>query len=75
MFSRIKKFLKHLDIALLKEELRKIGVNLITGGVVGIFINHFVGSNLTVLLWSAILIAFWGLICLVIGSYRKSQYE
>jgi hypothetical protein len=36
---------KLIDLKGLKEDLRKIGTNFVTAGVVGVFINHYVGSN------------------------------
>jgi hypothetical protein len=36
---------KHIDLEALKIEFRKIGTNFVTAGVVGVFINHYVGQS------------------------------
>ena len=33
---------RSIDLKALKEDFRKIGINFITAGVVGVFINHYV---------------------------------
>ena len=36
---------RSIDLKALKKDFRKIGINFITAGVVGVFINHYVGID------------------------------
>ena len=61
-----------VDLKALKEDFRKIGINFITAGVVGVFINHYVGMDFwTMSLTSASLTAI-GVIPLYLGL-RKNK--
>jgi hypothetical protein len=64
---------RHVELRQLKEELRKLGVNFITAGVVGVFINHFVGSTLSLMFWASLWITAGGLVCLTTGLFRRSR--
>ncbi len=63
---------RSVDLKALKEDFRKIGINFITAGVVGVFINHYVGMDFwTMSLTSASLTAI-GVIPLYLGL-RKNK--
>lgn len=68
MLSRCIK--KYIRLSALQEECRKIGTNFITAGIVGIFINHYVGSNFSTMFWAAIWISGFGLVLLTAGLFR-----
>lgn len=68
LFKRIK---RHVDSSVLKEESRKIGVNLVTAGIVGVFIYHYVGTSPVSMLWASGLINLLGIVFLVLGSTKK----
>lgn len=69
----IKKILKHFDFSLFREDARKIGVNFITTGIAGVFINHIVGNKTSSMLYASISIAGYGTIFLLIGLYRRKE--
>jgi hypothetical protein len=48
LLERIEKW---VDFKSLKEDFRKIGINFITAGIVGVFINHYAGSKLSAMFW------------------------
>lgn len=66
------KFLKkYFKLSLLKDELRKIGVNFITAGGVGVFINHFVGTKFSVMFWTSFCVTLTGVIILMLGMIKS----
>jgi hypothetical protein len=66
----LKKLLRHIDFKSLQEDFRKIGVNFITTGIIGIFVNHFVGTKLSTMLYTFVLITISGTILLLMGLYK-----
>lgn len=68
----VKYIKKYIDSSALKEECKKMGVNFITAAVVGVFINHYVGTNLTNMLWTSELIGTFGCVLLYMGV-KKSR--
>ncbi|MGB6976206.1 MAG: hypothetical protein WBE18_01950 [Gammaproteobacteria bacterium] len=66
---------RHVDLNALKEELRKVGNNLVTAGIVGVFINHYVGSNLSTMFWSSVSITAIGMLALYFGVRRREKYD
>jgi len=65
-----------LDVKTLREDLRRLGVNFITAGLVGIFINHFVGTTLSIMFISSVFISFFGIMLMVLGLLKgKSSHE
>lgn len=63
------KFLKHLAKDELKKDVRKLGINLVTAGVVGMFINRV--SDLSVLGSGLIFTAFAiGMALMLSGLYN-----
>ncbi len=60
-----------LDTHLLKEDFRKMGVNFITAGIVGVFVNHYVGISFPNMIWTALSITGLGIWFLYIGVRRK----
>lgn len=69
MKIRLQKFIKYFKLNFIQEELRKIGANFITTGIVGIFINHFVGTKLSTMFIAAFSIAVIGIFLLAFGSF------
>jgi hypothetical protein len=59
------------DFKAFQEDLRKIGVNFITTGIVGMFINHYAGLNFSTMFWASFWVAFLGLISLSCGLAKK----
>lgn len=45
ILNMLKSFKEYIRTDSLQDECKKIGVNFITAGVVGVFINHFVGTK------------------------------
>jgi hypothetical protein len=64
---------KHINLTSLREEIRKVGVNFITAGVVGVFIDHFVGTKFSSMFWASLWITFMGSICLFLGVVRRNK--
>ena len=58
---------KYFKLNLLAEEFRKIGVNFFTAGVVGVFINHFVGTEFSTMFWASFWVTFVGIVFLAVG--------
>jgi len=52
----------------LREDMRKLGVNFLTAGIVGVFINHIVGDNINIMKTAAYSISILG--GLFLGLYR-----
>lgn len=57
----------------LKEDFRKIGINFITAGVVGVFINHYVGIDFWTMSLTSASLTTAGLIALYLGLRRNKQ--
>lgn len=62
-----------IDFYFFKEALRKLGINFITAGIIGVFINHIAGYDLHVMQSAAIFISIAGIICLALGLKRGKQ--
>ena len=72
MIPKLIKWLKSdLNISLIKDDCRKLGVNFITAGVVGIFINHFVGDHLSTMVWAASSISIMGFSLTLFGVFKR----
>ena len=69
MFKNLENY---FDMYSLKEDLRKIGISFITGGILGLFINHIIGLTIFAAL-AAIWIVIVGLICEFCGAYRRKE--
>ena len=63
---------RSIDLKALKEDFRKIGVNFITAGVVGVFINHYVGLDFWTMSLTSASLTIIGAIALYIGL-RKNK--
>lgn len=59
MYNYLKQLEQHVDAGSLKEDLRKLGINLITAGVIGVFITHAADANFAIII-SSISIIFSG---------------
>lgn len=64
LLKYIKRF---IDSGAFKEDLRKIGINFITAGIVGIFINHYVGYKLSAMFWASAGITCMGILSMALG--------
>ena len=60
---------KIFDFKNLKEDARKLGINLITAGTAGLFVTHIAGLTQTVVLSSIWLVTI-GLLTTLFGLYR-----
>lgn len=69
----IKLIRKFLNIKDLKEDFRKMGINFVTAGFVGVFINHFVGFKISAMLWTSLLMTLFGSILLLIGLITRGK--
>lgn len=68
LIQRIK---NNIDVVGLKEDLRKMGINFITAGIAGVFINHLVGSELRNMLYASLLVTTFGVIAMYAGLRRR----
>ena len=64
---------KIIDTDKFKDFLLKVGVNFVTAGVVGVFINHIAGNDLSTMQSTAVSIAFVGLCCTLAGIKRSKR--
>ena len=63
---------KHISFEALKEDLRKIGINFVTAGTVGLFVTHIAGLTLLVV-GASIWVIITGLIASFLGLYRRNK--
>lgn len=68
----LERFERSIDLKALKEDFRKIGVNFITAGVVGVFINHYVGLDFWTMSLTSASLTIIGAIAIYIGL-RKNK--
>lgn len=72
MFKFIINVKKHVCIKSLQEDLRKYGINVVTAGMIGLFITNI--NHLTLLLVSgALWLTFVGLVTWFLGLYRRNK--
>ncbi|MDQ8040095.1 MAG: hypothetical protein REH83_06785 [Rickettsiella sp.] len=64
---------RSIDLKALKQDFRKIGINFITAGVIGVFINHYVGLDFSTMFWASLSITALGMLSLTIGLLRKNK--
>lgn len=62
---------RRIDYLSLKDELKKIGVNLITAGVVGIFITHQIGTSTLASIGSCVVVFGLGIVYLYLGIKKE----
>lgn len=62
-----------ISLRFLKEDLRKLGVNFITAGIVGVFVNHIAGFDLYNMQITALAIASIGVICVMLGLRNRRK--
>ena len=63
------RILKNFSIVRLKDEMRKLGVNFITGGFIGLFVTHITELkpfSIAMMLW----LILFGIIALGLGLYK-----
>lgn len=68
----MKKLLKNFNRLALKEDARKLGVNLITASIVGGFVTHLTDMSalaITFLVW----VGFLGMIFWIFGLYKTEE--
>lgn len=58
---------RSVDLKALKEDFRKIGINFITAGVVGVFVNRYVGIGFWTLSLTSASLTTIGIIALYLG--------
>lgn len=56
----LKHIRKNFNMKELKEDFRSIGINFVTAGFVGIFINHYVGLQFSIMFWASVWITSCG---------------
>ncbi|EKE01653.1 MAG: hypothetical protein ACD_21C00082G0003 [uncultured bacterium] len=71
MFKPLLNFNNLFDLIKTKEVFIKLGINFLTTGVVGMFINHATNQDINTIRPAAGLIAFFGLACLALGLRRS----
>ncbi|WP_342220692.1 hypothetical protein [Rickettsiella endosymbiont of Miltochrista miniata] len=64
---------RSIDLKALKEDFRKIGINFITAGVVGVFINHYVGIDFWTMSLTSAALTTTGIISLYLGLRKNKQ--
>lgn len=62
---------RSIDLKALKEDFRKIGINFITAGIVGVFINHYVGIDFWTMSLTSVSLTTIGIISLYLGLRRN----
>lgn len=81
-FSSIASFCKKVTISIgkfgfncgaLRKELRSIGANFITAGMVGIFINHYTGLKWSTVLYNFECVFTVGGIFLLLGLIQRKK--
>lgn len=65
---------RYVDIGFLKEDVRKLGINFVTAGNVGLFITHIAGLTL-LLVAASVWVIMSGIGLLVFGLYQKEEEE
>jgi hypothetical protein len=68
----LKKILENFDIPSFKEDFRKIGINFITAGTVGLFVTHIAALTFYIVATS-FGIVFSGVVVLLLGLYRRKH--
>ena len=71
----LKRIEKHVSFPALKDELRKIGVNFITAGIVGVFVYHYAGTNPLNMFWASVVITIAGSVTLYFGIRKKGAKQ
>lgn len=66
---------KLIDIKALREDIRKIGINFITAGIVGVFINYYVGLLFPTMLWASLSITILGILSLYLGLLKRQNIQ
>lgn len=66
----IERIEKLINLEALQEDFRKIGVNFITAGIVGVFINHYVGTTLSIMFWSSAWVTCTGVFFSILGLLK-----
>ena len=69
----LRRIMRHVDFHALQEDVRKVGVNFITAGIVGVFINHYVGNKSYIMFVSSSWVTAFGLVVLFAGLYRRTK--
>ncbi len=68
--ERIENF---INLASLREEVKKIGADFVTADIVVVFINHFVGSKFSSMFLACLWIRSIGLLCLFFGVAKRRR--
>lgn len=66
----LKRIEKHISLKALQEDFRKLGINFVTAGIIGVFVNHYVGTKLATMFWTAFWVTSAGLSFLTFGLFR-----
>jgi|JI7StandDraft_1071085.scaffolds.fasta_scaffold765126_1 glucose uptake protein GlcU len=69
----LSKRIKKIDFSAVKEELKKIGSNLITASLIGVFINHQFGKITLLSVGSCSIAAVFGIIFLFAGVTKEEE--
>jgi hypothetical protein len=69
----LKRIENRIDLNALREDIRKIGINLVTAGIAGVFINHLVGSELRSMMWASLSVTSFGLLAMCLGIMRRRK--
>lgn len=64
---------RSIDLKALKEDFRKIGINFVTAGIVGVFINHYVGIDFWTMSLTSASLTVAGTISLYLGLRKNKQ--
>lgn len=64
---------RYFNLKALKEDLRKLAVNLMSAGIVGIYINHYVGTELSTMFWASVSIVISGGLLLALSIMRRKK--
>lgn len=71
----LKRIETYISFPILRDELRKIGVNFITAGIVGVFIYHYVGTDPVTMFWASVTITTIGCVALYYGIRTQGEKQ
>jgi hypothetical protein len=63
----------HFDLKATQKDFRRLAVNLMTAGIVGVYINHYVGTSFSTMFWASVSIIALATILSIAGLLRRKK--
>ncbi len=63
----------HLDLKAIQKDFRRLATNLMTAGIVGVYINHYVGTRFSTMFWASVSVTTFGAVLLIAGLLRRKK--